>query len=201
MKKRSLSIFISLLLLSVITSSCATIIGGRNYNAKVKVLEHPDAKIEYEGDVRGVGQASFKAARGKANDFSVTISKEGCDSQTIHFNGRKFRGWAFVGTLGWTGISSSGIPLPWGIAVDGITEAWWKPDINEIGVSKQDYNHYIYEVNYTGCDNPNTEETKEQDKNIGSKAERLRELKKLLDEGVITKKEFEIEKNKILNEN
>lgn len=165
------------------------------------MLEHPDAKIEYEGDLRGVGQASFKAERRKANDFSVTITKEGCDSQTVHFNGRKFRGWAFVGTLvGFTAITSSGIPLPWGIAVDGITGAWFKPDINEIGVSKQDYNHFIYEVNYTGCVNPSAEE-KSQDKSTASKAERLRELKKLLDEGVITEKEYDIEKNKILNEN
>lgn len=201
MTKNNLLNFIGLILLTVMTSSCATIVGGTNYYAKVQVPNHPDAKIEYKGKVLGLGEASFKAERKKANEFSVTISKEGCERETINFHERKFRGWAFVGTLvGFTGIVS-GVPLPWGVAVDGMTGAWWKPDINEKGVMKQDYNHYVYIANYKGCVNSEKSKIDEKvDNTIVSKAEKLRELKRLLDDGVITEKEFIIEKNKILSQ-
>ena len=194
MTKRKLLYLLGLIVLSASFSSCATIFGGSKYHAKVQVPDYSDAKIEYQGSYKGSGEASFKAKRKDADNFSVTVKKEGCENQTKNFTQKSFRGWAFAGTLvGWTSWYA-GLPLPWGVGLDAITGAWWKPDISERGVTKQDYNHYIYQIDYNGCD------TKTESTNSTSKADKLRELKKLLDEGVITKEEFEKEKKKLLDE-
>ena len=150
---KNLFYFLMLLATASILSSCATIIGGSKYYAKVQVPDHPNAKIEYKGDYQGTGEATFKAKRRKANNFSVTVKEEDCETQTIDFTQRQFRGWAFVGTVVvWTGvISTAPYILPWGIATDLATGSLWKPDINEKGVTKQDFNHYIYRIDYTGC--------------------------------------------------
>lgn len=143
--------FLMLLAFTYLFSSCATIIGGNKYYAKVQVPDHPNAKIEYKGVYKGTGEANFKAKRKEANNFSVTIKEDGCETQTTDFTQRKFRGWAFAGTVvGWTGLLQ-GIPLPWGVVVDGANGAWWKPDINEKNVTKEDFNHYIYRIDYSGC--------------------------------------------------
>ena len=177
--------FLMLLAFFSMLTSCATIIGGSKYYAKVQVPDHPNAKIEYKGDYQGTGEATFKVKRKEANNFSVTIKEDGCETQIKNFKQRKFRGWAFAGTvLGWTGLIN-GIPLPWGVVVDGATGAWWKPDINEKGVTKQDFNNYIYQIDYTGCptnQNNQINIATEKEQNTKSKAERLRELKQLLDE-------------------
>jgi len=52
----------------------------------------------------------------------------------------------------------------------------------------------------TGKDSPKIELSTEEEEPVKSKAERLRELKELLDEKIITQKEFETEKKKILEE-
>lgn len=146
--------FLMLLAITSILQSCATIFGGNKYYAKVQVPNHPNAKIEYKGYYKGTGEASFLAKRKEANNFSVTIKEEGCETQTVNFKQRKFRGWSFVGTLvTWTGLSVNGLflPIPFGVIVDGANSAWWKPDINEKGVIKEDYKHYIYQIEYTGC--------------------------------------------------
>lgn len=200
MTKKNLFNLLEIIVLSAIFSSCATIIGGSKYVAKVQVPDHRDAQIEYQNSYKGTGIAVFEANRRDADDFSVTVKKEGCETQTKTFTQKSFRGWAFTGSLvGWTGLVE-GIPLPWGIIVDAITGAWWKPDIKEIGVTKVDYNNYIYQIDYTGCDTKTESTINKESSNIKSKADKLRELKKLLDEGVITKEEFEKEKKKILNE-
>jgi len=132
-------------------TSCATIIGGSKYYAHVKVDDYPNAKIEYKGTYQGAGNAVIKTKRAEANKFSVTIKEDDCETQTINYTQRIFRGWAFAGTIvGWTGIIS-GIPLPWGVAVDLSTGALWKPDITEKGVTKTDYKRYNYIIDYSGC--------------------------------------------------
>jgi len=210
MKIKNKLTVITLLVITLLFSNCATIIGGSKYYAKVQVPDHPNAKIEYKGDYKGTGEATFKAKRKEANNFSITIKEKGCETQTTDFTQRTFRGWAFTGSLlGWTGLYQ-GIPLPFGIVVDASTGAWWKPDINEKGVTKQDYNHYIYRINYTGCTNKKNNLQTMNNKNVQkekiiklytkSKADRLRELKQLLDDKIITQEEFEKEKKKILDE-
>ena len=156
MKVKNIFLFFFLVLLASILTSCATIVGGSKYYAKVHVPNHPTAKIEYKNAYQGMGEVGtgevvFKVDRKEAKNFSVTVKKDSCETQTQHFTQRKFRGWAFFLTIvGWTGIIN-GIPIPWGVAVDVATGALWKPDINEKGVSKQDYKHYIYRIDYTGC--------------------------------------------------
>jgi len=194
--------FIIIVAFTGLFSSCATIIGGSKYYAKVQVTDHPNAKIKYEGGYQGTGEATFKAKRKNVNNFTVTIEEEGCETQTKNFTQRKFRGWAFVGTVvGWTGvISTAPYILPWGVATDLATGSLWKPDINENGVTKQDFNHYMYTIDYTGCSDKQTNISSEKKQNVKSKADRLRELKQLLDEKVITQEEYAKEKKKILEE-
>ena len=154
--RRALSIVL-MVLVSFVLSNCGTIIGGMKYHAKVQVDNHPEAQIKYMGKPRGIGEANFKAKRKEADNFTVKIKKKGCSEQTRRFTSRDFRGWAFAGTLlGWTGFIS-GIPLPFGVATDLITGALWKPDIEEKGVVKQDFNHFVYKVNYSGCEDKNVD--------------------------------------------
>jgi len=149
--KKLLSVLMLLATISIL-SSCATIVGGSKYYAKVQVPNDQNAIIEYNGIYQGTGEATFTAKRKDANNFSVIIKKEGCETQTKEFTQRTFRGWAFAGTvLGWTFIYGV-IPIPVGVFVDVATGALWKPDMNEAGVTKQDFNHYIYQINYTGCE-------------------------------------------------
>lgn len=146
-------IFYSLFLLGtvIIFTSCATIVGGSTYWAKVQIPDHPNAKIEYNGKYKGTGEASFKVNRIDANKFSVTIKEDGCETESKNFTQRSFRGWAFVGSIvTWT-VLVNGIPLPLGAAIDGMSGSLWKPNINEKGVSKEDYKHYNYTIEYTGC--------------------------------------------------
>ncbi len=151
-------IFISFATFAIFTTSCATIVGGSNYYAKVHVPNHPNATIEYKGWEKGQGEVSFKAPRAEANQFQVTVKEEGCISETHIFTQRKMRGWAIAGSLvTWSvgfydGNGSLKFWFPLGLITDSATGAIWKPDINEKGVMKQDYKHYMYRIDYTGCD-------------------------------------------------
>lgn len=148
---KNLISFLTLLATYSLLTSCATIIGGSKYYAHVKIEDHPNAKIEYNDVYQGTQNAMIKIKRKEADKFAVTIKEEGCETQTIGYNQKAFRGWAFAGTvIGWTGLYG-GFPLPWGVAVDLATGALWKPDINENGVTKVDYKNYNYLVDYSGC--------------------------------------------------
>jgi len=183
---------------AILFSACATIVGGSRYYAHVTVENNPNATIFYKGGTTGRGDATFKAPRVEANAFSVTVKEGNCMEQEFIFTGRRFRTWAFVGTIvTWTGLTDEGIPLPFGVAIDAITGALWKPDESERGVTKIDYKHYNYLVNYTGCSQDSTKNTTTIMK---PKTERLIELKELFDKGVLNQEEFEKEKKKILDE-
>ena len=180
-------------------SSCATIIGGAKYNAKIQVPNHPTATITVNGDYAGQGEANILVKRQDADKLTVTVKEENCEPETTRFNSKSFRGWAFAGTvLGWTGLIEPGIPLPWGVVVDGCTGAWWKPDETEPGVRKIDYDHFLYIINY-GSKIEQKDEIKPENQEAVSKNDKLRELKQLLDDGVLTQEEFEKEKAKILS--
>ena len=187
-------------------SSCATIIGGAKYNAKVQVPNHPDATISVNGEYKGQGEAKFLVKRRNADKLSITVQEENCEPETTQFSKKAFRGWAFVGTVvGWTGwIPNTYIFLPWGIVVDGITGAWWKPDVTEKGVSKIDYDNFLYTITYKAVPKKgSTIKPEEKDKELKnatakSKTEILRELKQLFDDGVLTQEEYEKEKAKLL---
>ena len=144
--------------------------------------------------------------RRDADKLEITVREENCEPETTRFSSKTFRGWSFVGTvLGWTGwIQGTYIFLPWGIVVDACTGAWWKPDVTEKGVSKIDYDNFLYTIIYNAVPKKepmiNPDETNKENMNsvVKSKTEKLRELKQLLDEGILTQEEYEIEKAKIL---
>jgi hypothetical protein len=134
-------------------TSCATIIGGSNYNAHITVKDHPNATITYKNGFVGKGTASIKVPRREANQFYLEIKENGCKTQIDSFTTRSFRGWAFAGTIiGWTGVTPTGIPLPWGIVTDLVTGALWKPNVSENGITKLDIKNYNYLINYKACD-------------------------------------------------
>ena len=148
MKNKQTLILLSVIT-SIITSSCATIVGGSKYNAHIVVVDRPNAKIVYQGEVKGTGSATIKVKRNEANKFSFSVKEDGCNEQKYDYTSRTFRGWAFVGTIvGWTGLIN-GIPLPWGVVTDLATGAVWKPNTMEKGISKEDYKNFKYQVNYT----------------------------------------------------
>ncbi len=156
-------ISVCIAILSLVFSGCATIIGGRHYNANI-VVDDYRAQILYDGKHVGYGYVNIKVQRRKANEFTITIRRDLCETQEFHYTQRSFRGWAFFGTVvGWTGVytgedGGTFIPLPWGIVVDSATGALWKPNLAEPGVYKVDYNNYNYLINYTGCKALETEE-------------------------------------------
>lgn len=197
--RKSLLLVIASVAFVFMFSSCATIIGGAKYNAKIQVPNHPTATITVNGDYAGQGEANILVKRKDADKLTVTVKEENCEPETTRFNSKSFRGWAFAGTvLGWTGLIEPGIPLPWGVVVDGCTGAWWKPDETEPGVRKIDYDHFLYIINY-GSKLEQKDEMKTEKQDTGSKNDKLRELKQLLDDGVLTQEEFEKEKAKILS--
>lgn len=135
----------------VLFSSCATICGGSNYYAHINVSGHPKAHITYNGLERGMGQAMFKVKRKDADKLSIIVKEDNCQEQTFNYVGRTFRGWALAGTIVTFTGSAGGVPLPWGVGLDLITGALWKPNVMEKGVTKDDYKNFNYLVNYTGC--------------------------------------------------
>ena len=124
-------------------TNCGTIVGGSKYYAHVVVNDRPKAKIIYQGSVMGIRNASFLAKRRDANKFSVTIREVDCPDQTYNFTTRSFRGWSLVGSVfGWTG-TAGGVLLPWGVGLDLLTGALWKPNVKEKGIVKSNYKNYI----------------------------------------------------------
>ena len=108
-------------------------------------------KIIYKGQVAGIGSAMIKVRRAEANNFTFLLREDSCDDRVYNFTSRKFRGWAFVGTvLLWTGMIE-GIPVPWGVALDLSTGAIWKPDVKEPGVTQESIKTFKYQVYYDNC--------------------------------------------------
>jgi hypothetical protein len=151
------TLYLYTILISILLSGCATIIGGSKYNAIIRVEDRPKAQIIYRGRRIGTGSAIVKVKRKEANRFAFSVKEEGCKAQNYAFTSRTFRGWAFVGSLlGWTFITTEGgIPLPIGVVVDLVTGAVWKPNTSENGVSKDNYKNFIYVVQYTPCPEAN----------------------------------------------
>ena len=150
-EKKRLTLILFAAITSILMPSCATIIGGSKYNAHIVVMDRPNAKIFYKGEVKGTGSTTIKVKRKDANRFSFSVKEDGCEEQRYEYVSRTFRGWAFAGTIfGWTGVIG-GIPLPWGVVTDLATGAVWKPNTMEKGISKEDYKNFKYQVNYSSC--------------------------------------------------
>lgn len=194
--KYSPSLFIIISLISL--SSCATIFGGSSYLAEITVKDHPKMKISYKGKEIGKGHAFIHIRRKNADKIAFTLSEKGYENSTVYFNRRSFRGAALVGSL-LTPAYLYIIPIP--VIVDVSTGALWKPNLFERGVSKVNYNHYRYLLEYTGKKIGSEEEKiviKEVKSEYLTTTEKLRDLKKLLDEGVISESEFKVMKAKVI---
>jgi hypothetical protein len=135
-----------------ILSGCATIFGGSKYNAQVVVMNMPTADILYRGEKVGRGSAFIVVKRNDANKFSFTVQEKGCEPQKFKYTKRAFRIWAAIASLFWTAqIKGTYIYIPFGLGVDFVTGAVWKPNIHQLGIVKMDSKNFKYVVNYTGC--------------------------------------------------
>jgi len=148
MKTNLLKQALFILVVPLLFSGCATMFGGSNYEAHVTVLDHPNATIMYNNAIKGKGEATFKVKRKDANKFQLTIKEEGCQQQVDSFTNRKFRGGALVGDVV---LGVSVYVLAVGIPIDLIDGAFWKPDISEEGIKKENYKTFNYLINYSGC--------------------------------------------------
>jgi len=146
MKKKLLTKQILIVIITALFTSCGTIIGGSSYNAHVLIDNRPTAKIYCNNEYKGAGDATFKVKRKDANKLIITVKEDGAQDQVFEYKSRKFRGWAFAGTvLGWTGFIGS-VPVPWGVIMDLSTGSLWKPDVSEKGIVKEDYKNYNYHL-------------------------------------------------------
>lgn len=192
-----------------ILSSCATIIGGSNYYAHVNVENHPNATIFRKTKPVGIGTAVIKVRRKEANKLTFTIREKDCEEQTFSFRRRKFRGYALAGSiLSWSLPLTSSFSLPIGLGVDFWKGSFWKPDKGEYGVTKKNFRHYNYLIEYTGCENRDNKDAidspvvpeKSLLERAKIKADLILEKKKMLDNGTITQEEYDKEKARIMEE-
>jgi hypothetical protein len=140
--------------IALLFSGCATIFGGSKYYAHIVVNDNINAKIFYKGEWKGTGSTVLKVKRNEANNFSFTVKEDNCPEKKFYFVSRSIRGGAFAGSiLGLTGLIN-GIPIPFGAFIDLATGAVWKPNDNEKGISKEDYNNFAYHVTYETCAPP-----------------------------------------------
>ncbi len=145
---------IVLIFISLVLESCATICGGSKYHAQVVVAKHPNAEIYYQGQPRGHGTAFISEKRKLANKFSVSIKQKGCEEQSFYFRSKRFRTWAFIGTVATWGY--------YGIGLDFITGALWKPNAKDPGITQLDTKNFLYTINYTGCSSSTIEKEEEE---------------------------------------
>lgn len=139
MKIKHLFLIISFLM-SLSLCSCATLVGGAKYNAKIVVSNHPDAKIIVNGQYEGTGETNVILKRRKANKLEITVQKDDCEPETTKFIRRSFRGWALAGDLLGLGLISTIVDIS-----DG---SLWKPCVKEKGVRKENYDNFVYTIYY-----------------------------------------------------
>jgi len=150
MKRKTFGLLLcSLVILSLMLSSCAIINGGTTYDAHIIVKNSSKAQIIYRGEVKGYGDAHINVRRKDANKFSVTVKEEGQQEEVFDYKSRTFRTGAFIcSVLFWTGLTPTGIPLPWGTVIDLASGAVWKPDLNETGISQVSAKKFDYHLHY-----------------------------------------------------
>lgn len=175
----------------ILMSSCATIVGGQSYTAYVQTPRDNQAKIYYQGALLQTNLVEIP--RKDAGKLQFKVEKEGCPSQTYIFNKRKFRGWAFVGSLFFPTIVLNGFPIPIPTVVDFAVGAYWKPDANDPRIVKSDYDAFQYNLPFE-C---GTKESTPSSLASG-KQEKLLELKELFDKGMITEEEYTESRKKVL---
>lgn len=190
---RTTKLIPNLLILIFLSPGCAVIVGGSKYNAIVKVEGGESPTIYYKGNKVGTGSAVVKIPRKDADKLVFAVKEDECEEQQFSFTSRKFRGWAFVGSLfTFSIITNDGIPIPVGSAVDLALGANWKPNSEEIGIQKLDYKNFQYTLDYSGCKSESKLNLKE------TVLQKLEALKDLFEKGEITKEEYNSARKKVL---
>lgn len=198
------------LFIVIMFSSCATIIGGAKYKATVHVNNAGKANIYYNGQsINNNSQLLIK--RKDANRITFKVEKEGYKTESFHFRKISFRGFAlFTSIISGIGVqqtspgSTRTTFFPW-VLIDLINySSLWKPNLSELGVSKINYKNYRYNLDYQAISiSPPKEKpkiiVKEEPKDeFTSMTDKLRDLKKLLDEEIINKEEYNHLKKKLI---
>ena len=185
--------------------SCATIIGGSNYNAMVEVNGSPNAEILYKGRSIGTGRASVSIPRKEANKVVFTVDGRNCPSKDFIFSTRVFRGWALVGSL-FLSPTINGVPIPIPVVIDLAVGSYYKPNHTHPAIFKEDFKNFRYSLDYKCDSKENTiqvkeeEEQKQEQRKLGlTKEEKLIELKELFDNGMITEEEHKKARQEILS--
>lgn len=206
-----------LLILPILFSSCATIIGGSKYTAFVNVDGAPRAQVSYNGEIIGNdGTAVVKIPRKTANRITFKVSQDGCDTQKFEFTKRKVRPWTILGSIALAPSYSSNpdgsglfiIPI-WNV-LDIATGSIYKPDQSDPKIVKGDYKTFYYNLPYK-CDvineiEPYENSSPSKKSNViennsfekNSKELKLIELKELFDKGMITEEEYKKSRQAIL---
>ncbi len=163
--------YLLLVIITILGTSCATIFGGREYNAHIK-SNRPNANIYVNNKYIGKGYGKIQIPRKDANQVSILLKEVGCLDTQFYFTSRKLRplplangiAGGLVGTF-FNPLSTSYLfiysgqafvtfyPLYiWGASayVDLINfGTMYKPDVNEKGIYKMDYDNYRYNLTST----------------------------------------------------
>ena len=202
--------------LIILLTSCATIFGGARYNARVTVKNASDAKVTYNGQkISNYGSILIK--RKDAYKINFLVERKGYKPESYSFRRKELRGLALGGSFvsgisvnqqtynGTTRTTYGFIPF---VLIDLINfSSLWKPSTNESGVSKENYNNYRYKLNFHNSpvniskkeiETIVVEKSEEQEDDFLTQTEKLRDLKKMHDDGILTETEFIHMKQKII---
>ncbi|MEQ8909509.1 MAG: SHOCT domain-containing protein [Vicingaceae bacterium] len=192
-----------LLALPFLLSSCATVFGGRKYNAMVKVEDNSQAEIYYNGQKIGTGSGSVQVPRSQANKLVFKLKQDGCPDQDIRFHSRQTRGWALAGS-----IVSDILLFPFVInnVVDIATGAYFKPYDGNPSIIQLSDDIFSYQLEYTSCPTEPSRGTPIQVNSretvspqlAKSKKEKLIELDELFKEGMISEEEYKESRKQVL---
>lgn len=145
------------------------------------IMSEPQgAKVYIEGQYRGKTPLYYSDAKITGAETRIRLEKEGYETlETYLYRDEKVDAGAIIGGVFFI------VPFLWIMEYDDV---------------------HTYQLQWNGESEEAEEDTtarvkrKKPDENYKARYERLRELKKLLDEGVISKEEYEKEKKKILDE-
>ncbi len=171
-------LFFLAVVIPLIFSGCATIFGGKKYNAHIKT-NRPNAEIIVNNKLVGKGSGVVSVVRKDANKLNIILKEKGCEDTIFNFKSRKIRSFALAGTitpwavfiggiLYWVSTpkeSSGGVVFLPGPILVGVffatvfgpgsivnmanSSSLYKPDINELGVYKINYKNYEYRLQST----------------------------------------------------
>lgn len=175
--------FIVILIASSFLLGCATIFKGGHQT--ISFSSNPDsAKVYLNGE--NMGKTPFELQLKVNKSYNVEFRKEGYSNRTLILSNSVGAGWIILDVV------LGGII---GIAIDAATGDWYSLDQDHLNAPLEATKT---EFKTTNQDEGNsTIETKNNGSNISKK---LKDLKGLLDEGIITKDEFEARRKKILDD-